>query len=364
MDFEDDLAESCENSLRDLEEGSVVFQGKGQIKLLRTVDDESVNVKGLMGKGAFANVKAATIDEFPARRNSSFTKYMRAFGRNSIRSSGKKYAIKSLRTSLRSSLVFDGVIDLAKEAMFLDVLRHPNIIYLHGAAKNPGRSDYFLVIEPLQTTLIDRFGKWWDGGKHAPAIFQSKAKKDKSNELMHARMASILGIASALEYLHEKNILYRDLKPGNIGFDKYDVVKLFDFGLATELKEINKVGDDQYNATECTGTPRYMPGEVYFGQPYGLPADVFSFALILYEVVALDKAFSNSTTLKDHVEKVYEKKKRPKLDKTMPKEIKNWITTGWSHDPSSRPKMSSLCREMTEYLASKGHSGSEESLAT
>ncbi len=148
---------------------------------------------------------------------------------------------------------------------------------------------------------------------------------------------------------HILSILYRDLKPGNIGFDKYENLKLFDFGLATELKEVNKVGDDQYHATGCTGTPRYMAREVYNAEPYGLPADVFSISFILYELFFLSKAFSY-VTIDDHAEKVYQKSKRPKLDRRVPKEVKTWIKNGWNNDPTARPKMVTLWSEMKECL--------------
>ena len=83
------------------------------------------------------------------------------------------------------------------------------------------------------------------------------------------------------------SILYRDLKPDNLGMDKEGSIKIFDFGMATELffKSCDRFGPDEYNATAYTGTLRYMSPENLFGKPYGLPSDIYSFALVLYEVV-------------------------------------------------------------------------------
>ncbi len=243
--------------------------------------------------------------------------------------------------------------------------------------------DYFLVLEPLSRTLTDQLVTWCDE-VNARKRFGKKEVTSKES-LMNARLASILGLVSALSYLHRRkwvkhvyytsiyhnppwfrkwwealtrniyqSICYRDLKTGNIGFDKYDKIKLFDFGLATELKEVNRVGVDQYHATECTGTPRYMAREVYYGEPYGLPCDVFSFSLILYEVVALQKA-TTYNDFDEHAKKVYEKNRRPKMDRTVPQEVKTWIMTGWSNDPTVRPKMSRIWSEMTEYLTTNGY---------
>ncbi len=137
------LRETCANGLREMEENSKVFQDKNKMKQVITIDSENINVQGLMGQGAFASVKAATIDTGGKpliRQKSSFSR--RLFGtRNSFMNLGcKKYAIKSLRESLRGAMAFEAASDLAKEAMFLGTMRHPNIIYLHGAAQCPGKN--------------------------------------------------------------------------------------------------------------------------------------------------------------------------------------------------------------------------------
>ena len=52
--------------------------------------------------------------------------------------------------------------------------------------------------------------------------------------------------------------MFRDLKPTNEGINCYEVVKLFDFGLAKELNEERKIGLNQYKAAQCTESRRYM----------------------------------------------------------------------------------------------------------
>ncbi len=150
------LEEYCQDSFRSLEEDSVVFQKKDQLKSVATVDLNSVKFKGIMGKGAFANIKSATVDRLPGRRNSSFSRGLFGSKRGILSNSCKKYAIKSLRESLRASMVFDGAADLAKEAMFLGTIRHPNIIYLHGAGENLGKSWLWLVADSPYSTSYSR----------------------------------------------------------------------------------------------------------------------------------------------------------------------------------------------------------------
>lgn len=131
---------------------------------------------------------------------------------------------------------------------------------------------------------------------------------------------------------------------------KIEKIKIFDFGLATELKEIDKVGYDAYNATKCTGSPRYMSQENFYGLPYGKPVDVYSFALILYQVISLDISLFPHKSLEIHEKRVYRKKIRPKVDRSVPEKLRNWIQSMWSHEPSARPTMESVLKEMDQYF--------------
>ena len=81
----------------------------------------------------------------------------------------------------------------------------------------------------------------------------------------------------SIEYLHSKNIIYRDLKPENVLFDDTGHIKLADFGLSKILKE-----NDDLTDTFC-GTDFYIAPEVEFGR-YNKIADFYSFGCVLYEM--------------------------------------------------------------------------------
>jgi serine/threonine protein kinase len=153
------------------------------------------------------------------------------------------------------------------------------------------------------------------------------------------RLSILKSIASALKYLHDEcHIIFRDIKPDNIGFYRryhshcscgyhqqshqhhhhhhhhqqhnqnrgerphectcYDeITKLFDFGLAKELKPKYRKShsaypdQDTFKLTGCTGSRRYMAPEVCFSDPYNQKADVYSFGMLLYQVTSLVTPF-------------------------------------------------------------------------
>jgi len=151
-----------------------------------------------------------------------------------------------------------------REARIVESLEHDNIARLRGHF--PAFRTEFIVMEFCEGStlaeLLSRHG----------AFPEEQAKR-------------ILGqLASALQFVHERGVVHRDLKPGNVMLTLSGRVKLMDFGLAKEVEEVTE--DTATQAGTVLGTPLYMPTGQMTGDESGATIDVYSFACIAYEMVA------------------------------------------------------------------------------
>ena len=212
-----------------------------------------------LGEGGFCVVNACTLKTDPE----------------------KQIAIKYLKRKVMvNQRQFEhGAADLAQEAHFLSVLDHPHIIKLHGVTAGSVQTNvasgkecgFFITVDRLYDTLESRLEHWRaeheknhpGGGGRLFARMSAEYKEKKKQELRE-RIQIALQIAQAIEYLHDKEIMFRDLKPDNIGFDASGCLKLFDFGLAKELKPGEGNTDGRYELTGNTGSRRYMAPEGTF----------------------------------------------------------------------------------------------------
>jgi serine/threonine protein kinase len=147
-------------------------------------------------------------------------------------------------------------------------------------------------------------------------------------------------------------ILFRDLKPENVARNQHHAMQLFDFGLAKELKAGDLViaghghGHDQYRLTGLTGTLRIMAPEVIQCQPYGLPADVYSFGILLWEVFEGTK---NQLTAME----ISQQNQRPELPSnngSMRMPLDTLIQQCWAADINDRPTFDTICQELQSKL--------------
>lgn len=159
-----------------------------------------------------------------------------------------------------------------------------------------------------------------------------------------SRQIILIGVARGMKYLHDRNILHRDLKPGNILLDEYFHPLITDFGMS----KIAEIGHT-YSQTQFGGTLQYMAPEIHRGDRYGPEADVYAFGILMYEVVTDAFAFPelrNGMTDLVFRNKVVNDNYRPKFTMPIKEPIKNLIEKCWSDDPSLRPTFCEIFRSL------------------
>jgi serine/threonine protein kinase len=135
-----------------------------------------------------------------------------------------------------------------------------------------------------------------------------------------------------------------------VGFDVEDELKIFDFGLAVELPDSDDP-NQTYNLAGNTGTSRYMAVEVIRKQPYNCKADVWSFSVLLWELMALTKPYDGLVghQVKECVSVFGE---RPSIPRSWPTNIRRLLRRGWSDSIEERPTMDEIKDTLEKLLES------------
>jgi len=283
----------------------------------------------MLGSGSFCEVHELKAIAPQARYdNASKAKDYKSNRKQMAKNVKKRFAVKMLRPSLLKDQkdFIEAASELVLEAKYLSTLKHPNIIGIHAVATAGAKSyangrhdSYFVVLDRLGSCLCDEFIKW-------------KTQGVKMKASIGTRLQIIQDLAAALEFLHDRNLVYRDLKPGNVGFDMNGKVKLFDFGLLAEVPK------GEY-LTQRTGTVRYMAPDCYLGK-YNCKADVYSITVILWEVLTVRQYFDDLENL-DHIKKVMAGQ-RETLDASWPSGVRALMNQGWIAESEKRPSMRSF----------------------
>src|SRR3954447_2750355 len=161
-----------------------------------------------------------------------------------------------------------------REAVAISALNHPNVCALYDVGETvlDDETVSFLVMEFLDgETLRDRLRRG----------------------AMPVRQAidSAVQIANGLAAAHRKGLVHRDLKPENVFLTRDGVVKILDFGLVKVVDELEPSASDQKQTQPGTivGTAAYMAPEQIRGEPLDLRADIFSFGVVLYEMLTAEQ---------------------------------------------------------------------------
>jgi hypothetical protein len=104
-------------------------------------------------------------------------------------------------------------------------------------------------------------------------------------------------ICAGLAAAHDRGVVHRDLKPGNVMIDGRGHARIADFGLAFDVGPANPVGPPGFSpvANPIAGTPAYMAPEQFEGRPATIQSDIYALGLVLYEIFTGKRAFTAST---------------------------------------------------------------------
>lgn len=154
---------------------------------------------------------------------------------------------------------------------------------------------------------------------------------------------NILGIAIGMKHLHSQSIIHRDLKPGNVLLDESFYPRICDFG-------ISKLSDNNLSGIKMstnTGTLYYMAPEIIAEKEYNYKVDVYSYSLIVYELITGNLPIVDSGSFKQ-MQSVLNGK-RPDVSMIKDQAALQFLQKCWSNDPEERPNfkeiVDSLCSE-------------------
>lgn len=193
---------------------------------------------------------------------------------------GRDVALKTLPDAFATDP--ERMARFEREARVLASLNHPHIAALYGIEESGGLKA--LVMELVEgPTLEDRL-------REGPLVIEDAVKIARQ-------------VADALEYAHERNVVHRDLKPANVKVMLSGMVKVLDFGLAkaAETRETSIPVNSPTLTMRATqagvilGTAGYMSPEQASGKPVDKRSDIWSFGVLLYELLTGKALFGGET---------------------------------------------------------------------
>uniref|UniRef100_A0A8C1NBL4 Mitogen-activated protein kinase kinase kinase 7 n=1 Tax=Cyprinus carpio TaxID=7962 RepID=A0A8C1NBL4_CYPCA len=242
---------------------------------------------------------------------------------------GRDVAIKTIESELERNAFFVEVRQLSR-------VNHPNIVKLYGSCRKP----VCLVMEYAEGGSLYNV---LHGAEPLPHYTASHA------------MSWCLQCSQGVSYLHgmkPKALIHRDLKPPNLLLVAGGtVLKICDFGTACDI---------QTHMTNNKGSAAWMAPEVFEGSNYSEKCDVFSWGIILWEVITRRKPFDEIGGPAFRIMWAVHRGTRPPLIENLPKPIESLMTRCWSKDPSQRPSMEEIVKIMSHLM--RYFPGSEEPL--
>jgi serine/threonine protein kinase len=188
---------------------------------------------------------------------------------------GRNVALKTL------SSVFEGDDTFVKrfrnEARAAAILNHPHVATVYSVEEHAGRS--FIALEYIDGKTLDALIP--ESGIDTATFYEW-----------------FIPVARALAHAHERGVIHRDIKPGNIMITREGILKILDFGLAYFRPPTERASDSPTDITEAgqlLGTPAYMSPEQARGEDVDHRSDIFSLGVVMYEAVTGQRPFQGDS---------------------------------------------------------------------
>ncbi|CAD8202206.1 unnamed protein product [Paramecium pentaurelia] len=214
---------------------------------------------------------------------------------------GQKFALKLIDLQFES-------VDPTNEVTLLKVLKHRNIIKYYNS-----------FVQNDQLCILMEFAENYD--------LQIYTKNNPSNILNWFTQ-----LCQAVQYLHQMNIVHKDIKMKNVFLTKDGIIKLGDFSISKKL-------DASLNLTQL-GTPYYLSPEICESKPYNTKSDIWGLGCLLYELCTKQKPFQGESL--PEVFKNIILSETPKLPEGFPEFYQDIINQCLQKNPQDRPDILQL----------------------
>ena len=236
------------------------------------------------------------------------------------------FAAKIINTSL-DECTEESLQNIEREIHIISTLNHPTILKFIGYNSN----DFDFNPNPTIVTELASNNTL----ENMITLERYICGSSDWNDTM--KLINIYGIAAGMEYLHSQRILHRDLKTSNILLDDHLFPKIADFGFS---KKIN----NQIKSDSCyKGTVAYTAPEV-FKSEYSEAGDVYSFAIIVYEIMTNEEIYKgmNIFKLMNHVLNGF----RLEFTFKIPDSYQKLIEACWMQEPEKRPTFKEIVQQL------------------
>ncbi|MFD0274927.1 protein kinase [Kitasatospora sp. NPDC127111] len=263
----------------------------------------------------------------------------------------RQVALKSMHAELGRDETFKE--RFRREAQSVARLEHTNIVTVYDSGEDiapDGSSTPFIVMQLV------------DGKGLRDAINEAVAQYGAMP--VDEALRITVGVLNALEASHDQGLVHRDIKPGNVMFDRKGTVKVMDFGIARALDS----GVTSMTQTGMVvGTPQYLSPEQALGKPVDARSDLYSVGVMLFEMLTGQLVFDGDSAFSIAYKHVQEEPVAPStINRAVSPAVDAFVAQALRKDPAHRFPTAAAMRDEAERLmaAEKGGGASQLQAST